>query len=156
MSNNRNPSRNQQVGDFVLNNDAVFAWTCYPYVPQAETAGKKKMRFGVEFKHVEPERRMEILEEFRARMRQREAIEAKPHEDLTDDEMAVLREVLSFEKLLLEEVVVRFTKYIRDKDGNDISEHPETRANMLNNSWARDSLLVNYQQALSSRSPEGN
>ena len=150
------PSRNVTVGDFVLNNDAVFPWTVYVHVPNAAGTGKTKAKFGVEFRHVTPERRLELLQDFREQAEERKRLENIPDGEKTDDDVDAIRQVLSFERMLLEETVAGFTKGIRDPQGNDVSTDESTKAQMFSNSWARDALLYTYQVALQGRSAEGN
>lgn len=151
------PSRNVTVGDFDLNNDAVFPWTVYVHVPNAQGTGKMKVKFTVEFKHVTPERRLELLQEFRAQAEERKRLENIPDGEKSEDDIELIGQVLSFERMLLEETVVRFLKGVRDpKTKEDISTHEETKGKMFSNAWARDALLNDYQRALQGRSAEGN
>lgn len=150
------PTRNVTIGDFVLNNDAIFPWTVYVHVPNASGTGKNKVKFGVEFRHVTPERRLELLQDFRDKAEDRKRLENIPDSEKSDDDVVAIREVLSFEHMLLEETVVGFTKGIRDPQGNDISASDSTKAQMFSNAWARDALLYSYQLALQGRSAEGN
>ncbi|MEQ1512978.1 MAG: hypothetical protein ABL934_09890 [Lysobacteraceae bacterium] len=150
------PNRNVTIGDFVLNNEALFPWTVYVYVPNAAGTGKTKAKFGVEFCHVTPERRLELLQDFREKAEERKRLEEIPDGDKTDEDIEAIRQVLSFELMLLQETVARFTKGIRDPQGNDVSTDEATKAQMFSNAWARDALLYSYQQALQGRSAEGN
>lgn len=150
------PARNISIGDFILNNEAVFAWTVYVYVPNSAGTGKTKLKFGVDFMHVTPERRLELLQEFRDKAEERKRLEDIPDGEKSQEDIEAIRQVLSFERMLLEETVVRFTKGIRDPQGTDVSAAEETRAKMFSNSWARDALLHAYQLALQGRSAEGN
>lgn len=150
------PARNISIGDFILNNEAVFAWTVYVYVPNKAGTGKTKLKFGVEFMHVTPERRLELLQEFRDKAEERKRLEDIPDVEKSQEDIEAIRQVLSFERMLLEETVVRFTNGIRDKQDKDVSADEDTRAKMFSNSWARDALLYSYQKALEGRSAEGN
>ncbi len=151
------PSRNVTVGDFTLNNDAIFPWTVYVHVPNAAGTGKDKVKFSVEFKHVTPQRRLELLREFRDKAEERKRLEAIPDSDKTDEDIELIDQVLSFESMLLDEAVVRILKGVRDPNTKeDISTHEGTKAGMISNSWARDAMLHHYQIALQSRSAEGN
>lgn len=149
-------TKNQTVGNFVLNNDAVYPWMVYAWVPKPDGSGKVKTKFQVEFKHASPERRLELLDEFRDRLRQREALESQNLGELSDDEANIMRDGVSFEQTLLNDVVVRFLKHVVDRDGNDISQNEGTKEAMLRNAWARDALLAAYQISLQGRNPEGN
>lgn len=150
------PTRNVAIGDFILNNEARFAWTVYVFVPNAAGTGKTKLKFGVEFIHVTPERRLELLQNFRDKAEERKRLEEIPDAEKSDQDVEAIRQVLSFELMLLEETVASFTKGIRDTQGKDISAEEGTREKMFANAWARDALLYSYQQALQGRSAEGN
>ena len=150
------PARNISIGDFILNNEAVFPWTVYVFYPNPSGTGKDKLKFGVEFKHVTPERRLELLQEFRDKAEERRRLEEIPDGEKSQEEIDAIREVLSFERMLLGETVVSFTKGVRNTQGKDISADEGTRQGMFSNSWARDALLHAYQKALEGRSAEGN
>lgn len=150
------PSRNTTIGGFVLNNDATFPWTVYVHVPNASGTGKDRVKFKAIFKHVTPERRLQLLEDFQAQIRERERLSSIPDQDKSDADIQTLREALSFERMLLEEVVPRFDSGILDGEGNDISQAEGTRGGMFANSWARSALLQAYEQALQGRAAEGN
>ena len=147
-----NQSRNVQVGAFVLNNDATYPWTVNVHTPSPK-GGKLKTKFKAEFKHVTPERRLEILEEFREQLRKREQVA----EDgaAGDDDVQQIKDVMSFERMLLQEVLIGFSG-IKTPDGSDLANTPENIGLVLSNSWARDALLQAYNVSLQGRSAEGN
>lgn len=146
---------NTKVGDFVLNNDAEYDWTVYPNVPGAK-GKREKLRIGARFKHVTAERRVSIMEEYRDRLKTRAKPKGDDGIDLNDDdEVDAVKELLSFEGLLLEEVLVDF-KHVRDTDGNEVACTSETKAQLISNSWARSALIHGYMQSLQSRDDTGN
>lgn len=149
------PTTTAQIGDFVLNNDAEYDWTVYPLVPGAR--GKRdKLRIGARFKHVPATRRIEILDEFRENMKRRAKPAGDSGEDINEvDELSVAKDVLSFEGLLLDEVLIDF-KHVRDANGNAVPCTPETKQMLLENSWARSALFNGYMQSLQSRDDTGN
>lgn len=145
-----------KVGDFVLNNEAEYDWTVYPHVPGAK-GKREKLRIGARFKHVTAERRIQILEEFREHYKQRsKAKSGESGVDVNDDEdVDAVKSVMSFEGAMLDEVLVDF-KHVRDTDGNEVACTPETKAMLLQNSWARSALFTGYMQSLQSRDDSGN
>ena len=143
------------VGDFVLNNEAEYDWTVYPHVP-GDKGKRQKLRIGARFKHVTAERRIEIMEEFREKLKQRAQSKTADGIDINDeDDIDVVKSALSFEGLLLEEVLISF-KHVRDKDGNEVESTQETKAQLISNSWARSALSAGYMQSLQSRDDSGN
>lgn len=147
----RTSARNTVVGAFVLNNEATYPWTIYVHVPGSN--GKHKVKFKAEFRHVTPERRLEILQEFREALRQRES--AAQGSDAQDDDVSVLKDALSYERMLLDEVLIGFSGII-DMNKAEIPFNDDTKAMLLSNSWARDALLAGYHTSLQGRSAEGN
>lgn len=150
------PSKNLTVGDFILNNEAAFAWTVKVFVPNENGDGKRALKFKVEFVHVTPEERMQMLEQFQEQLAEKARLQKLADEERTDEDVAALRAVLSFERMLMERVVNRFISGVRNASGEDISQLESTKAGMLSNAWARDALIQAYQQALQGRSAEGN
>lgn len=148
-------SANTSVGDFVLNNDAEYDWTVYPYVP-GEKGKRTKLRIGARFKHVTAERRVEILEQYRENMKLRAKGPTDSGEDVNEaEDLEVVKAALSFEGLLLDEVLINF-KHVRDKDGNEVACTPDTKAMLISNAWARNALATGYMASLSSRDDAGN
>ncbi len=150
------PSNNVVAGDFILNNDAVFPWTVKVWVPNEKGDGKRALKFRVEFVHVTPEERMQMLEQFQEQLAEKTRLQKLADEERTDEDVAALRAVLSFERMLMERVVNRFISGVRNAAGEDISQLESTKPAMLSNAWARDALIQSYQQALQGRSAEGN
>jgi hypothetical protein len=148
---------NTVAGDFVLNNSCVFPWTVRVFVPNAKGDGKKDAaKFKVEFRHVTPEERLQLLEDFRREIDERKRLESIPDEDKSPEDVEAVRKLISFENLLLDRVIERVLSGVRDGQGTDISQDPATKGQLIANAWARDALLQAYEQALRSRSPEGN
>lgn len=146
-------SSNQQVGAFLLNNDATYPWNVHVYTPSPTGGAKVKSKFKAEFKHVSPERRLEILQEFREQVRKREELQARGVQN--DDDVEVLSNVLTFESMLLDEVLISFSGIV-DKDRNELPCSADTKAALIANSWARDATLYAYNLSLQGRSAEGN
>lgn len=150
-------STNTKVEDFVLNNEAEFDWVCYPHVP-GNGGHRTKMRIGARFKHVSDERRVEVMEQFRENIKARAKLAEKGQEDgaeVEDSDIETVKQIVSFEALLLEEVLISF-KYVKDVHGKAVECTPETKSQLISNSWARKCLLRGYQQAMDSRDDSGN
>lgn len=145
--------RNQQVGAFDLNNDETYPWTVYVFKPSPTGGAKVKTKFKAEFKHVSSERRLEILQEFRDQARKREELQVRGVQ--SDEDVEALSNVLTFESMLLGEVLVGFSGIV-DKDRNDLPCNDDTKAMLISNSWARDATLYAYNVSLQGRSAEGN
>jgi hypothetical protein len=151
---------NTKVEDFVLNNEAEFDWVCYPHVP-GDGGHRTKMRIGARFKHVSDERRIEVMEQFRENVKARVKLAEKAEKgeeggaEVEDDDIQTVKQIVSFEAMLLEEVLVSF-KYVKDPKGNAVLCTPETKTQLISNSWARKCLLRGYQQAMDSRDDAGN
>lgn len=140
-----------QIGAFVLNNDATYDWSVYPEVPGP--GGKRvKVKIGCQFKHVSPQRRVEIMEEWRERLKARESA-AKDAEQ--GDEVEAATALLSYEEMLLQEVLVSFSN-VRTPAGDELECNDETKSQLIANSWARDALMKGYFQSLKSRDDQGN
>lgn len=142
---------NTTVGAFVLNNEAVYPWTIYVYVPTTN-GGKQKVKFKAEFKHLTAERRLQVLEEFKANLQARTVVGDTPQ---TEDAVDAHKEITSFEELLLGEVLLGFSGIV-DVNKQDLPFNDETKTALISNSWARDALLYGYQQSLVGRSDLGN
>jgi hypothetical protein len=147
------PQRPQIVGIFVLDNDAVFPWTAYVHVPNPNKPGEKqKFKLPVEFRHITPERRVEILEEWRDTNLAREEIGEQPQ---GADEVDVIKKAISFERMLLNEAIARFPE-VRAPDGGKLPDTDETKQAVLSNNWAVSALLPAYKTFLLGHSSEGN
>lgn len=142
----------QQVGAFVLNNDATYSWTVYVFIPKANGGGKTKTKFKVEFRHVSRERKTEILEEFRAQLKRRELLTESPQ---SDDDIDAVKEIASFQQLLLEEAVVSFSGVV-DQAGQEVPCTEATKKQLLSNAWASDAIMAAYTTSLQGRSDQGN
>lgn len=141
----------QQIGAFVLNNDATYDWAVYPEVPGV--GGKRtKVKIACVFLHVSPKRRVEIMEEWREHMKLHQEA-SKNRED--GDDVDAASALLSYEEMLLQEVLVSFSN-VKDPQGNDLPCTDETKTALISNSWARDALMKGYFQSLKSRDSEGN
>lgn len=145
----------QPVGIFILDNDAVFPWNIYVHVPNPNKPGEKqKFKLPVEFKHVTPERRQEILETWRDHELERARIGTEEAIRDTDD-VETLREIVSFERAMLNEAVHRFPNVL-GPDGKQLPDTDETKQAVLSNAWAISAALPAYRQFLSGLSAEGN
>ncbi|MBI2397738.1 MAG: hypothetical protein HYV17_08060 [Xanthomonadales bacterium] len=153
----------QQIGEFILNNDATYDWIVYPEVP-GKNGARVKVKIGATFKHVTPERRVEVLEEYRKlvkeRAKRRDRDEPAPvDEDESQgsgvDDVEAVKQALGFEGSLLSEVLIGF-KYVRDPQGQPVEFNDETKAALLANSWARGALFRGYIKSLSDRDDAGN
>ncbi len=143
----------QPVGIFILDNEAVFPWTIPVHVPNPAKPGEKlKYKLPVEFKHISPERRQEILEEWRDRELARASVGDVPRD--TDD-VETLAEVISFERAMLNEAVVRFPGVL-GKDKQPLPDNDETKQAVLSNAWAVSAALPAYRNFLNGHSAEGN
>lgn len=143
----------QTVGIFVLDNDAVFPWTISVYMPNPNKPGEKqRYKLPVEFRHISPERRIEILEEWRDHELERASIGDSPK---NDEEVQVLKDVQSFERAMLSEAVVRFPGVL-DKDKQPLPDTEETKQAVLSNAWAISAALPAYRQFLDGHSAQGN
>ena len=115
----------QQIGEFVLNNDATYDWTVYPEIP-GKGGTRVKVKIGATFKHVTPERRVAVLEEYRnlvkERAKKRDRDEPNDDQDSNEgnDDIEAVRQALGFEGSLLNEVLIGF-KYVRDVHGNAVT-----------------------------------
>lgn len=139
--------------NFVLDNSYEFDW---PVKAQVPIAGKHKtFGFTARFRHVEPERRLEILEEHRRRAMARNERLLDVSGDLDDDAEAAEDDNPTFEQDLLTEVLVGFSG-ILDKDKNPVEFNDDSRDALLRNDFARNALLKAYMAALNGRAPEKN
>lgn len=144
-------AKNTTTGPFVLNNEATYPWTVYVFVPSAN-GGKNKLKFKAEFKHLTAARRLEVLNTFRDNLKARAGLEDSQSEDAPE---VTVKDVASFEELLLDEVLLGFSGIV-DASGQDVPFNEDTKAALISNSWARDALLHAYQQSLVGRSDLGN
>lgn len=143
----------QTVGIFFVDNDAVFPWTIPVFMPDPKKPGEKlRYKLPVEFRHVSPERRLEILADWRERELERMRIGDTPADD---DEVQVLKDIVSFERCLLNEAVVRFPGVL-DKNKEVLPDTDETKQLVLSNAWAVSAALPSYKQFLIGHSAEGN
>lgn len=151
-------NKGASVAPFVLDNDLRYDWTVKVHVPTGK-GGRAVTKFTATFQHVSPERRNAILTELREQLRAQTELRSRPVDadeaDEASAEEQLIDRVLSYEHQLLSEVLVGF-KGIKTPAGGDLEYSPETRDQLLANSWARSALMAAYQQSLQSRDDRGN
>lgn len=142
---------NVTVGAFVINNEATYDWNVYVFVPKAKGGGKEKVKFKATFRHLSSDRRVEILDEFRAQLE----LENEKNNPQDDDQVDKAKRAVNFEALMLKEVVMGFSG-IKTPSGDEFSFNEDNLDLLLNNAWARDALLYAFLNSLKGRSDEGN
>jgi hypothetical protein len=147
----RNSTVNTTIGAFVINNEAIYPWTVHVFVPNPSGGKKLKTKFKAQFKHLSSERRAVLLDEFRAQLDAR-ATENNPQDD---DQAVSAKEALSFESMMLKEVLVGFSG-IKTPSGDEFEYNDENLDKLVKNSWARDALTAAFLVSLKGRSEEGN
>lgn len=141
--------------NFVLDNSHEFTWPVK--VPVPIEGRHKTFQFKARFKHVTPERRLEILEDFQEEAKARnQRLLADEAENAADDaETEIEKEHPTFEQDLLSEVLIGF-EGINDTSGEPVEFSEASRDALLQNDFARTALLKAYMAALNGRVSEKN
>ncbi len=143
----------QQVGAFVLDNDLEYPWWINVYVPDGK-GGRHRVRFRAYFVHLSPDRRKQILEEYRDLVAEHRKAKDR---DIEDDLVDAVEEIKTFQHHLLIEATRRIDKML-DTKGNklDFTVDDPMFDQVLDNTWARQALAEHYMESLTSRKPEKN
>lgn len=137
--------------EFVLDLDGTFQWPVAVHVPSATQIGKKiKTEFTAEYKHVDMERRREILREYREATKARIDNEAAGVE--SDDSTELL---FTVSQRVLDEVLVGFSR-VRDRNKEPVPFTPENKMAMIHHQMVYPSLMRSYTEAISGQDSRGN
>ncbi len=105
MSTKNSTKANQQVGIFVVNNQAEYPWTCYAFTPNPNGGKKIKSKLKVRFKHIPKSERLELLDEFKEKLAAAQKVGENPQ---SDDDADTLHKLVSFQRMLLDRALTWF------------------------------------------------
>ncbi len=143
--------------NFTLPKDHTFEWSVKVWVPI--DGEKKPAKFTAVFKHVSPQRRLEILETFRdiQKARAEDILDERPADQDEETEATPKhRDHLTFEADLMMEVMVGWKDNLRNEMGEPLEFSPEHRQRLLEFDPARTACMEAYMRALNGRVPEKN
>jgi hypothetical protein len=131
---------------FVFDTDATFEWPVVVPVPSSTNVGQKvKTKFFVEFKHVDQERRLEILREHREEMQR--------YKDAPEDEQ--IEGLFNLSQRVLEEVVVGFRGVV-NRDRVQIPFSPEAKKGLITHQMVWPRIFKAYNEAIGTQDSRGN